>query len=281
MALPVIEALSADAAVDAAPRGAGYLSLAIGNKGVVKVVGILADGTRVSRSVPLLTDGTSAAVTLLAPLYAKKGSLAGVLSLDMTSGIITAAADRALLWHNPGRRGIDGFTELLAPQGGYFDLSAVIAAAPLFMSAELEATSWYAGGEVYNWVGGVEQVPLNANGARLLAVKGAKPKKVSDRESGTVWYEYDEVNPIVATFSLAARSGVFKGKFTLWCDYEDAKGKLIHKGVKASYGGVMVPATGLMSAGQAMGLGHCLVPEANPEYKALRLKRSRLLRIER
>ena len=82
-------------------RGAGYLSLAIATKGVVKVVGILADGTRVSRFVPLLTDGTSAAVTLLAPLYAKKGSLAGVLSLDMTSGIITAAADRALLWHNP------------------------------------------------------------------------------------------------------------------------------------------------------------------------------------
>ena len=48
---------------------------------------------------------------------------------------------------------------------------------PLFMSAELEATSWYAGGEVYNWVGELSKVHLMPMERGLLAVKGRSRKR--------------------------------------------------------------------------------------------------------
>jgi hypothetical protein len=280
VALPLEEVVTADVVVNGAPYGVGYLSLTIGNKGVVKVAGVLADGTRVSRSLSLQSDGTSATIPLFVPLYSKKGSLSGRLALDLTAGTLKVSDATLLYWHNPGRRGIDGFTEMLEVCGGRFEMAGALDAAPLWLSALAGDVAYYVGDELYDWVGQPDKVPLNVNGGRLLITKGVKPKKISDRESGAVWYEYDEVNPTVATFSLAARSGIFKGKFTLWCDYEDAKGKLIHKGVNIPYSGIMVPRRDASAAALATGLGHCLVPETNPGFKALRLKRSREVRLE-
>jgi hypothetical protein len=112
----------------------------------------------------------------------------------------------------------------------------------------------------------------------MSVAKGAKPKKVS--EEGGVWYEYDAVNPANATFSFASRTGLFKGKFSLYCDYEDATGKLIHKAVSVPYAGVLVSVRGKAFKDLPAGLGYCLIPDNDPAVRAFRLKRSRPVWLE-
>ena len=119
---------------------------------------------------------------------------------------------------------------------------------------------------------------MTAAGARMSVAKGAKPMKVS--EEGDAWYEYDEVNPANVTLSFASRTGLFKGKFSLYCDYEDASGKVVHKAVSVPYAGVLTPVRGAGFEELPAGLGHCLIPDNDPAVKAYRLTRSRPVWLE-
>ena len=116
-----------------------------------------------------------------------------------------------------------------------------------------------------------EGVPVAAAAGRMTIAKGVKPRKVA--EDGDTWYEYDEVNPANATLSFTARSGLFKGKFILFYDY-DLNGALQHKAVSVPYAGVLTPMRDGAFAELSAGLGHCLVPEGDPALKAYKIKRS-------
>ncbi|MDD4019387.1 MAG: hypothetical protein PHV28_15770, partial [Kiritimatiellae bacterium] len=75
-----------------------------------------------------------------------------------------------------------------------------------------------------------------------------------------------------ATLSFTARTGIFKGKFTLYYDYYDLNGRFQHKTVSVPYAGVMLQdlETGMLSDGA----GHALFPANDPELKAYKIKPS-------
>jgi ABC-type hemin transport system ATPase subunit len=52
--LPIADSISASPAVAAAPNGLGYLTLSDGKQGKIKLAGVLADGTKVSKAATLL-----------------------------------------------------------------------------------------------------------------------------------------------------------------------------------------------------------------------------------
>ncbi len=259
---------------EAVPAGVGYLAVTVGTKGSAKVAGVLADGTKVSRSSRLIlfTDcGDAACVPLFAPLYAKKGWAGGLLWLDPAARTVTT--DRGLgwfiRWEKPGR-GPDGFRMLLDACGGFYSSATALAAGYRFSAEAGEAAYHHAEG-VADPAAVPDGVVVTVAGTRLTVPRAAKPKKVV--EDDVVRYDYDPANPAQATLSFAARTGIFKGSFTLWYEYA-AGGRPVLKGVKAPYSGILTPLRDPAFADLPAGLGHCLVPETDPAFKALRLKRS-------
>ncbi len=284
VALPAAEdgVISAAPEVDAAPQGVGYLTMTVRAKGRVKIAGVLADGTKVSRSSRLILFdgcGPEACVPLFAPLYSKKGWAGGLLWIDPETRVVETDRDIGwfIRWENPGRVGPDGFSLLLDACGGFYGTGAALAAAYLF-GAETDDTAYFAAGEAWEWAAQPEDVPVAGAGSRLTITKGAKPKKFSDE--GDVWYEYDEANSANATFAFTSRTGIFKGKFSLYCDYENEAGKLIHKAVSVPYAGVLTPLRSEAFDDLPVGLGYCLIPDNDPAVKAFRLKRSRPVWLE-
>ncbi len=285
VALPAVEggAISAPGGVDAAPQGAGYLTITVRARGAVRIAGILADGTKVSRASRLILFdgcGPEACVPLFAPLYSKKGWAGGLLWIDPATRVMETDRDLGwfIRWENPGRVGPDGFSLLLDACGGFYGTGAALAAAYRF-GAETNGTAYFdtSLGVPRAWAVQPEAA-LAAAGNRMTIAKGAKPKKVS--EEGAVWYEYDAANPANANFSFAARTGIFKGRFRLYCGYEDAAGKLIHKAVSVPYAGVLAPLRGKAFKDLPDGLGYCLIPDNDPAVRAFRLRHSRLVWLE-
>ena len=285
IALPAVTdgAILAPGGVDAAPQGAGYLAVTIGNKGSAKIAGILADGTKVSRSSRLILFdgcGPEACVPLFAPLYSKRGWAGGLLWIDPATRTVETDRDLGwfIRWENPGRVGPDGFSLLLDACGGFYGTGAALAAAYRF-GVETNGTAFFdtSSGALQAWA--VQpKTTVTAAGNRMTITKGAKPKKVS--EEGATWYEYDPANPANASFSFASRTGIFKGKFSLYSDYEDATGKLILKAVSVPYAGVLAPVRGKAFKDLPAGLGYCLIPDNDPAVRAFRLKRSRPVWLE-
>ena len=265
---------------EAAPAGVGYLTVTIGSKGSAKVAGVLADGTKVSRSRRLILDGgegPAACVPFFAPLYTKKGWVGGLLWLDPVARTVTTDRDAGwfVRWEKPGR-GTEGFRMLLDACGGFYSTVPELAAGYLFSAEVNEAAYHYADG-VAEPAAVPDGVAVTAAGTRLAVARAAKPKKMV--EEGVVWYDYDPVNPAQATLSFAARTGIFKGRFTLWYEYE-AGGRPVLKGVKAPYAGILTPLRDPVFADLPAGMGHCLIPDSDPAFKALRLKRSYPVRLD-
>lgn len=259
---------------EAAPAGVGYLAVTVGTKGSTKVAGLLADGTKVSRAGRLILvegEGLDACVPLFAPLYAKKGWAGGLLWLNPVARTVTTERDVGwfIRWEKPGK-GPDGFHMLLDACGGFYDKVPTLAAGYLFTAEADEVAYHYAGG-VAAPMGAPEGVPVTAAGSRMTVAKSLKPKKIT--LDGVTEYVFDEVNPAQATLAFAARTGIFKGKFTLWYEYE-MKGKPTLKGVKTPYTGILTPVRDPVFDDRPVGMGHCLVPDTDPAFKALRLKRS-------
>ena len=272
VALPAAaDGISASDTVNAAPQGVGYLTLTAGAKGAVKIAGVLADGTKVvCASRLLLFDGCGpeACVPLFTPLYSKKGWTGGLLWLDPEPRTVITDRDLGwyLFWQKPGS-GPDGFQMLLDACGGFYSAGTALASAYLFTAEVGEVPYVNNAGEGVDLV--TEALPAGVGvtvaGARMTMVKGAKPVK---QEDGT--YLYDGENSSLATLSFTARTGLFKGAFSLY--YDDADG--FHKAVKATYAGVLTPVRSAVFADVPVGEGHCLVPDNDPAAKVFKIKRS-------
>jgi uncharacterized repeat protein (TIGR02543 family) len=273
VALPVAEGVSLGAA-QAAPQGSGYLTVTVGNGGSAKVAGVLADGTKVSHSSRLaLFDGCGpeACVPLFAPLYSKRGWVGALLWLR-SDAARAVATDRDLgwlvRWEKPGA-GPDGFAMLLEACGGYYGTVPSLAAHYLF-GAEVGAVPYpYTGGSAGFVAGALpEDIGVTVAGTRMTLAKGVKPTQT---EGGA--YDYSGVNSALTSLSFTSRTGLFKGKFSLYYDYE-LNGRLTHKAVSVPYAGVLTPVRGAAFAAGPEGQGHCLVPDNAPDVRTFRIKRS-------
>ena len=282
MALPpAAPGISASEQVGAAPEGVGYLALTIGAKGSAKVAGVLADGTKVSRAGRLLLfDGCrpDACVPLFAPLYGKKGWVGGLLWVIPEGGAVTTDDEFGwfLRWENPGKKGPDGFSMLLDVCGRFYGTGSALAAGYLF-GADTGDTAYHDARGVAAWTQIPAGLPVAVEGGRMKAPKGAKPKKVT--EEGVTRYVYDAVNPAGVTLSFASKSGIFKGKFSLYGEY-DANGAPVLKAVSVPYAGILVPVRDGRFDDLPAGVGHCLIPDTDPAAAPFKLKRSHQVWLE-
>ena len=274
MALPVAASLSASAEVAAAPQGIGYLTITVGNKGTAKIAGVLADGTKVSLAsrLILLDDcGQLACVPFFAPMYTRKGWSGGLLWIDpLTRTVKTDQAwDWRLRWEKPGK-GPDGFSLAMDVCGGFYAPGMLSAPAYRF-SADIGAHPYHYAGDSADWAVIPQAVDVGAAGPKLTMTKATKPVKKT--EDGLSWYEYDGGNPAGATLTFTAKTGLIKGKFSLYYDYL-LNGRLTHKAVNVPYAGVLAPTRDAAFHGLPVGMGHSLAPDNDPALKAYRLKRS-------
>ena len=274
VALPVADSISASAGVDAAPQGIGYLTLTVGSKGSAKFAGILADGTKVSLSSRLILFddcGQQACAPFFAPMYARKGWVGGLLWIDpLTRTVRTDRAwDWRIRWEKPGK-GPDGFSLLLDACGGFYGTGQPLAPTYYF-SADVAPLSYHYNGGTADWAMIPQAVTVTVSGAKLAITKATKPVKLT--ENGISWFEYGGGNPAGATLTFTAKTGIIKGKFSLYYDYP-LNGRLTHKAVSVPYAGILAPTRDAAFGVLPVGMGHCLVPDNAPALKTYRLKRS-------
>jgi len=254
------------------PRGSGYLTMTVGLNGKVKIAGVLADGTKVSQASTLLLFGdygSMACVPFFRPLYMRQGGVGALLWIRPNTRVVDTdwSEDWFVRWDKPGS-GPDGFEALLMPCGGYFSKGAALSA---FYRLNAESNN-----VAYHLPGGAvppqqqafpDWVPVVSSGTRLAIEKGVKPVKVGGA------YVYTGGNSALATLSYSSLTGIYKGKFNQYYDYESG-GMLMHRTVKAPFAGVMTQVRDPFFNDWPEGLGYYLLPENDPAFKASRIKRS-------
>lgn len=268
--LPVSDSVNAGC-VEAAPAGVGYLTLTVGSGGSAKLAGVLADGTSVSQASRLIYFGDAgwACVPFFVPLYTRKGWAGGLMWIDGDKRVLVTDRDLGwyVRWEKPGA-GPDGFSEILDACGGFYNTLPSLASQYLF-GVDADIVPYYYTAGTSEWVTNAlpEAVAVAVDGTRMTMAKGTAPVKV-----GGV-YTYDGANSSLATLIFTVKTGVFKGKFNVYYDY-DQSGKPQHKAVSVPYAGVLAPVRDQAFENLPQGLGHCLVPDNNPTVKAYKIKRS-------
>ena len=271
VSLPVANALSLGSA-QAAPKGSGYLTLTVGSRGSAKIAGVLADGTPFTQSSSLLLFdgcGPEACVPFFVPVNSRRGWAGGLLWI--TPGSLSVVTDHDLgwfvRWEKPGT-GADGFSMMLHAVGGFYSTVPTLAAHYLF-TAETNGVSYhYYGGAANNQPAALpDSLSVTASGSRLTLTRGRRPPA----SNGV--YDYSAENSAQATLGFSARTGIFKGSFNLYYDYQQGN-RLNHKTVRVPYAGVLTPVREAAFAAEPAGQGYYLVPDNDPRFKTSRLKRS-------
>ena len=209
------------------PEGNGYLAFTIGDKGVAKYAGKLADGTAVSGSASLLLwdNGDGASFTCFVQLYGKQGFVSGELR-PAPNGQLDYWDWK---WHYPGKTPTgknlateDRFGLWLTPVGGRYNAPASLAA--LYTGKEFR----FAG----------TNVVIQANGTGLKLPPGKAP--TFNKGDGN-YYTSTPDNPFAATLTVNAKTGVFSGKVN---DYDlPPTGKV--KAYTYNHSGVLVQQAGV------------------------------------
>lgn len=282
VSLPVSDLVSQGGS-EAAPCGASYLTIRIASAGSAKLAGVLADGTSFSSasSVILFGDDGWVCVPLACPLYAKAGWVGGLLWIDPDSRAVVTDSDHGwgVRWEQSKGTPLD-FDELLGTFGGYYEKPSELEPAYRF-SAGLDKVPYPSPAGFVDPVS--EAFPLDVavvgSGAKLSMENGTSPY----RSSGE--YVYEGGNSSMAKLSFSSSTGIFKGSFCVYYDYEE-NGRLRHRRVSVPYSGILIvggnrdsetsvealPSFSMFSG--TVGLGHCLVPDSDPAVKAYGLKRS-------
>jgi hypothetical protein len=188
VALPV-DVCETDPMIDNRQRGSGYLTLTVRDRGIVRVAGKMADGTRVSQSTALLVDDHGAYVPLFVRLYGRRGVFAGLLQFGGGTQPADLRVDAepavGLEWIYPGSTmaGLaDRFDAQLSATGAYYDTLTDLQAA--YEGAFLQA-------EEVDWT-----MPL-----------------VAGRMPGSLILDPAVENPQSVKFRATRRSGLFSGSF--------------------------------------------------------------------
>jgi len=250
--------------------GSGYLSLTVGKDGNVKASGKLPDGTSASATSPLMYDEDAGwfAYLYASPSAYKGGAFAAAAGFNPGDGnvhIEPVIFNPQWTSRNPQATGEygDGFDRDATFAGAYYDklsklsdyydaLRVEIDNAPdleytyketcLNGDGKKETESILAMATAADtlWQDGMT-VEFNAKGA-LSAVKATKP--VQNKE--TKEWLYEGANDGALTVSFTQATGIFKGSYTFWYDYESAydeikdKTTVSHTSKKVNFEGILV-----------------------------------------
>ena len=250
--------------------GSGYLSLTVGKDGNVKTTGKLADGTSVSATSPLLYDGVCGdgyfAYLYVAPSAYKGGVFALAVSFVGTKGNLAnrmgiawwtsksadatesygegfcRAADFVGGYYNALSTLQNYYEQLRVKLGGLPSLQYTYKVSFLDERRRKVTESWVDEADAADTLGQAGMtVAVNEKGAIVVA-KATKP--VQNRE--TKEWSYNGVNDGALTLSFKQATGIFKGSYTFWYDYESSydessdKETWAHASKKVNFEGIMV-----------------------------------------
>jgi hypothetical protein len=256
------------------PQGSGYLTMTVGLGGRVRIAGVLAEGTKVSQASTLLLFGEygdMASVPFFRPLYRRLGGIGAMLWIAPNSRVVDTdwSKDWYVRWDKPGS-GPDGFEALLVPCGGYFGKGAALPVAEYWLCAQTNDVAYYlsSGAVLPQYEALPYGVPVTSTGTRLVIEEGVRPVKDGDGN-----YVYTGANSALATLSYSPMTGIYKGRFKQYYDYDSGR-RLVHKSVGAPFAGVMTQVRHSDFDEMPDGMGYYLLTETNPELRALRIKRS-------
>ena len=248
--------------------GSGYLSLTVGKDGNVKATGKLADGTSVSATSPLMYDAKFGyfAYFHAAPTTYKGGVFALTVSFESNEASkVLGNTPGIAQWmsRNPlatGEYG-EGFDYALKFTGAYYNKLANLNEYYTSLRFETEDPLLrYTYKATYKdedtgkkvtetelldanaaEVAGELTVTVNEKGTAFVVPKATKPVKDQEGE-----WQYEGANDGALTLSFTQATGIFKGSYTFWFDYESAydeikdKSTLSHTSKKVSFEGIMV-----------------------------------------
>ncbi len=261
---------------DGGDYGSGYLSLTVGKDGNVKATGKLADGTSVSATSPLMYDEDAGWLVMLyaAPSAYKGGAFAAAVGFDADGAAVAGRPPYRLTpvlfapqWSSrnvqaTGEYG-DGFERDVDLAGAYYDKLDTLREYYESVRVGLDGApelGFTFKGTYFNelgkkvtvnsastasavdtmWQDGL-MAAVNEKGA-IVVEKATKP--VQDKETKE-WLYYG-ANDGALTLSFTQATGIFKGSYTFWYDYESAyddttgKSTMAHTFKKVSFEGILV-----------------------------------------
>ena len=252
--------------------GSGYLSLTVGKDGNVKATGKLADGTGVSATSPLFYDGFCEtgyfAYLYVAPNVYKGGTFA--LSVSFVGSRGTLAFREGVAWwssRNPQATGEygEGFSRTLEFVGAYYDKLAKLNAyyealrfdwvdSPTLAYTYKETSLDAAGRKATKSETRTAQaVDLSGQSGLTVAIDGAKGTLIvakatkPEQDKSTKVWKYNGANDGGLALSFAQATGIFKGSYAFWYDYESSYDAtkdahaLSHTSKRVSFEGIVVP----------------------------------------
>ena len=248
--------------------GSGYLSLTVRKDGNVKATGKLADGTSVSATSPLMYDEDAGWLVMLyaAPSAYKGGAFALAVSFAEPRGELGNGIGVAY-WasRNPEATGDhgDGFARELDFVGAYYNKLESLYDYYRSLRVEMDDTPelFFSYKETYldennrkvteTFLDSASAVDtlgqpgltaaVNEKGA-IVVEKATKP--VQDKE--TKEWSYNGTNDGALTLSFTQATGIFKGSYTFWYDYESAyddtteKSTMAHTSKNVNFEGILV-----------------------------------------
>ncbi len=226
-----------------AEYGSGYLTITVDKAGVVKTTGKLADGTALSLSGILIIDGNEPAcmftVIYTSPAACQGGCLFGLAELvkpdEAGSHVFLRPLDGSnFLWENLNPVATAdyeaGFQRELGLSGGWYDKTGNLddyyhdKVLTVGVGSSVPA-SWN--------LTGLDLTPvLNSSGVMtgLSAPNVNLPVKVNGE------WDYSAENTAGLKTGLTRATGIFKGSFKVWFDYNTT-----HTSKSVSYEGVLIP----------------------------------------
>ena len=253
-------ALAPSGKSEEAPQGYGYLTLTLDAKGKVKVVGALADGTKVSGSATAALVGTingntlSYDLELIVPFVMSKspycfGGELRIFLQEGDDGSLTPVLDSTvpLVWNNDNAAatysGEEGWREVVFPVGGWYDTLVSLQAyylnyAFLFDVAEdlpeellTSGFSFAASCTPNGMAVDVSGDSISVDKKSLVKMEGAK--SASDLENS--------INPWDVKVAFKRNTGIVSGSFNAWTEGFDAKGNYVQKEIKGlKHEGVLI-----------------------------------------
>jgi len=243
-------------AIPGEPRGNGYLTLTVDDKGKVKVSGMLADGTTVSASAVACLQADGDDRLMRVPLYAFKAKgyvFGGWLELSLADGEDTPVvscrlADSELSWKSDlaaaTRDGLYGYALTLHPVGGWYDTTENLRRAYLLCAISVSLPTWdddveelaSALPEGYDFVAAAAPMGETVTIAGETGKETLSVDKQTMVKDGSTYDWTNSVNAANVKLTFKRTTGIVNGTFDLWCEGENAKGiddaKKLYTGLK-------------------------------------------------
>ncbi len=241
--------------------GSGYLAITVDKAGAVKTTGKLADGTPVSLSSTLIIDTNEPAclftVIYTSPATYKGGCLFGIAEFakhdnpaDGDKIYLHPLDDALFIWENrnpqaTGVYGDDGFKRELGLSGGWYDKIANLyeyyQGQPLVVGSDADAPDPVLNVGVNQYTSdwwNPADIALTAVLSKTGVTTGFVAPKAGipvDPDKTNDW-DYSEENTVGLNIRLTRATGIFKGSFKAWFDYDKT-----HTSRSILYEGVMTP----------------------------------------